>query len=206
MPLATLQDVKRKLGLADGNTAENESVRSVLLAADRYVLQRTRRALSAGTATAEVHRDIQIGRRFLLNLRPVSSITSIVGRTPNVDQTTETLDYDLVDANEGQVVLLGTDFQMWPPQEAPARHREFRNYIWQFVQVTYTYSAYTPTHDIADATAYLAAYWWSRHKAGILSAQTAGAGVSESYLSTHLPPGFEEMIGVDAAGGSVSWV
>lgn len=207
MPLCTLNDVKRKLGLAEANTSENESVRSVLLAADRYVLRRMRRALSAGTVTSEVHKEVQVGRSIFLELRPVSSITSVVGRVPNSDQTNETISYDLVDAAAGELRILGADFAAWPPKDDTDFSRRFQNWTWPYVYVTYTYSAYTPTADVSDACAHLASYWWSRQRAGTLSAQSLGAGFSETYLDKNLPPGFEAMIASDAAsGGLASWV
>jgi hypothetical protein len=185
MPLATLADVKAKLpGVSDSN---DDGVQAVLDAADRWVRTRTRLEPAASTFVDTVER-VRVGHAFQLPRRPVTSVTMVEGRWFGVS-TWQTLTFELVDANAGMIIVPGhLGWEWWQmPEGISAPWWRWRDRIWPLIRVTYVTAGTTVPEDLRDSVAALAAYWYSRHRAGAAKQAIQGQ-MSETFLELAVPP------------------
>lgn len=190
--LATLADLKGKLGIPSSDTSRDADLALVLEAATERVLDLTRH-LETDASRTDTFRNVRFNHSFLLGKRPVASVTRVEGRGLGMTSWVA-LSYDLLDAGRGEIVLLGAG-AWWPPTEAQQeRFRRWRNPEWALVRVTYQVTGLgaadgtppEPPKDLRDATASLAAYWYRRDLAGAAQGSQIGL-VREQWLSEPVP-------------------
>lgn len=189
MPLASLDQVKRKLQLPLTFTDDDAALTAVRDAADAYVLAETGYVL-ANTPVQEFLQQGQLGRPFLLTRRPVTAATA-QARVQG-DTAWSPLALDVLDAALGLVVLpVGA---AWPPGARLPRWAAWRQPTWDVVRVDYTATALAPVPaDLSDAAAALAAYWYTQQRAGPLAESVVGP-VQERYLDRPVPPAVEALL------------
>lgn len=195
--LASLENVKGKLGIALTDTSQDEAITLVLQDASVKILSLGRYSETDLAGRQDIFQEVQVETPVALTLRPVSAVTLVEGRTPgNTDWVT--LAYDLTDATKGEVSLLGAE-SWWPPTPdriVRPRFSRWREPTWPIVRVTYDVTgigsegnvapaAVVPS-DLRDATAALAAYWYDRHLA--LASESAQVGqIRRTYMDADIP-------------------
>jgi hypothetical protein len=190
--LATLAEVKGKLGIPTTDTSRDSDLTLVLQAAGERILDLTR-CLEGDATRVDLHRNVRLNHGLLLEKRPVSAVTRVEGRGLGMTGWVD-LSYDLLDAGRGEIVLLGAG-AWWPPTSLqPEWFRRWRNPEWPLVRVTYQVTGLgsadgsppEPPQDIRDAVASLAAYWYRRDLANAAEASSIGE-IREEWLSEAVP-------------------
>lgn len=184
--LMTLLQVKYKLDLPAEDTDLDDEITAVMDSVSQWILETTQLDLDGGHSYTELHRRVQLGQELYLNWRPVASIETLTGRVVGGDA--QALDFDLVDPDQGLVVLLGADgLRAWPPVETERpRWFRWRNAEWPLVSVSYTTAPFGVPKDLSDTAAAIAAAYWLIHKAGLRVYSSIGS-VIERYSSDHIP-------------------
>ena len=180
MPLATLAQVKAKLGIDASDTSEDTPLLDVLGAAEAYILERTGFTLAAGSFTEYMFAWLP-GRAIRLKHRPVATAVAETRAVGVLTWSERTI--DILDPDEGLVVVPGIDwmaaetvFPFWLLRDSETTLR-----------IRYTTGAWTPTADISDACAVLAAAWYTQGKSAGLESAKIG-NVQEWYARQPVPP------------------
>jgi hypothetical protein len=185
--IATLDDVKAAAGIAPDDTSKDEALQLALDAASAKVLDLTRHVEATVGGRIDTFRDVQLDTVLALTKRPVAALTTVEARSFGNSGWT-TMSADLVDANEGEIVVLGMQ-NWWPPtlRLTPASQR-WRNPRWPIVRVTYdvTGVAGSVPGDLLGATSALAVYWWQRDNAGAASVEKVGQ-LARTWTNEPLP-------------------
>ncbi len=190
MGIASLARVRTKLEIPQGDDSFDLALRDVILGVEEEASKLTALELTAQTRT-ETLLDLQIGRRFYLNRRPIASITSVKGRGLGSTQppTWFDLSYDLQDAEKGLLVLIGgwpCGVSSWPPAQSPAAWLRGRAQTYPVVQVVYATALPAYEKDFIEAVEALCVYRYRRQLAAAASNYSV-AGVSESLLDADVP-------------------
>jgi hypothetical protein len=187
--LVTLNDAKARLDLPSSDTSEDVSIQSALDAAESYLARRCRYDLAGVSSKVDTFTRVQLGDELTLTYRPVSSITSSVGRL--FGGTTETtLNVDLISSNEGVIILTPDAGTLFPPQSPPAPWFSWRESEYSIVTITYAVTqTVIGTADPAflDAVKDLAAYWHRRGLSVHLEAVVLSNAFREEYIEKSVP-------------------
>lgn len=194
--LATIADVKGKLGIPSTLTVPNEHIALVLADASEKILQLTRYLELDETGRQEIHRFVQLGQPFRLRKRPVSSV--VLEYRHYGSASWNPIDEDVIDAADGLVVAVGTE--SWPPPIRPVQPARY-----EILRATFNVvgldAGEAVGDQLRDACAALAAYWYDRHSGGAAEDQSAGF-LSKKYLSAGVPAWIISQLGDHAAAGS----
>lgn len=189
MPLATLAQVKEKLGIPPGDTSDDAALTAVLTAAERFVLERTAYSLTAQTVEELVHRG-QFGREFYTRLRPVASALAWA-RVVGGDWLQ--VPVDVLDPELG-LLAIAWPAPPWPPATAAPRYARWRSFAWDVVRVRYDVAPLNSVPlDLSDATAALAAAWFKLQKVAPVTDFGLGL-VRESYSERPVPLQVESVL------------
>jgi len=210
--LVTLNQLKARLGIPEIDHQRDDSLKGALGAAQAAVVERTRFDETGGTRVS-ICQHIRLTRPFNLPFRPVTSITSVSARRYGQTENT-TLVHDLIDANDGKLVLIGVVEPIWPypayygqVYRQPYWKRQLEP-IWEIVQVTYETEQLTADNAdprLADAIINLAAFWHHRGAANALNNASAD-GAQEGYSAMPFPPWVtSQLLGLGAVEGA-TWV
>jgi len=183
--LATVAQVKEKLGIPLGDSERDGEIGAVLSSAEVLVLSRLHRRLDAGPVVESLTgvRALELLRTKYIPVASLSCETRDVGST-----IWRPLQSDLLDGERGVFTVRAAEWP-WPPAvDGGPLLLPRLEIIYPVVRVTYTVvplSAVPPA--VSDATAALAAYWYTQHRAGSVVRSSVGAGVSEEYSTVAVP-------------------
>lgn len=203
--LATIDQVKPKLGILAADTSQDAELTSALAAAQAYVLARTRLSLAPVSVDAEIHENVLEGAVLLSALRPIDTASALTaaGRVLGSDQWSAVV-ADCVDPNRGMFRIVGVTaaLRVFPPPAFPDglvhRHRRWR---WPVLRLGYTTADPGNLDRLADPTAGIAAYLIRTGEAANLALETVGQ-VTEQYAvlgagAPVFPPALEAMLVAD---------
>lgn len=204
--LASLEDVKRKLDLPVTDESRDEGILLVLGAATVRLLDWTRYQEDTQTGRVDTLRRVRQGVEILLPKRPVAAVTLAQGRVLGGTVWT-TLTADLVDPEQGTIVIVRTD--EWPPKPSQSAAYRWREYVWPIVKVTYNVTGVgeeeTVADDLRDLCAELTHYWYRRHLAGAAEEVTIGP-LREKLMKEAVPDWLRPHLAAHTRGGSARWV
>ena len=184
--LVALAQVKQKLDIPLSDTTRDGEITLVMQDVVAWILKTTHLDLDGGNSYSELHRNVQSGGQLYLNWRPVATVSSVTARRPGGNA--QELEYDLIDAEQGLLILLGgTGFRSWPPvqTERPVWFG-WREARWPLVTVNYATAAATIAPDLSDVAAAITAAYWMAHKAG-LRVYSAFGSIIERYSTDQIP-------------------
>jgi hypothetical protein len=211
---ATLEDVKGKLGIAASDASRDDALVLVLDATCERLEDLTRYSADKISGRQDVFRDVQATRTIALTRRPIAVVNgvptvTVEGRPLGAAASWSTLAADVVDAEKGELVLLG--FQAWwpPSQFRRPRSARWREYAWDVVRVTYDVAgqgdAGAAAPKLIDVNAAWAAYLYQRHLAGAREQQAIGP-IREVLMSESLPGFVAAAVAALDSGEMATWV
>jgi hypothetical protein len=203
-PLATLSIVKAKLDIPDTETIFDVALQSAIGAVNRRIQRLTGYSLVAIQGQVDILRNIQVGREFRTKLRPITNLTDVSGKLIGNDEY-ETAEADLLDPEEGLIMIVPGSWSEWPPirreREAPwFRHNEW---FWDLLRITYDVEGWVPEEDITDMANNWAIFLYHRSGAGATDSRSEGV-VSEKLLNEPIPVWVRGLL-ADFVRERVSW-
>lgn len=207
--LGTLDDLKGKLDIPESDTSRDGPLTLALETATAKVLHLCRYAEEDEASHVETFRNVTFNRDLLLELRPIDPDTIVFEGRALGEATWSTLDGDVLNADEGRVILLGAS-AWWPPTNTlQPGFTKWRDPVWPLIRVTYDVTGLgnNPASELIDAAASLAGFWYDRDLAGAGESSMIGP-VSRKWLNESLPKTLlEKLTGhMSGRGGGAQWV
>lgn len=188
-PAASLTDaatVKGKLGIPADDTEFDDTITLVCQDVSMRILKLTGRSAGAQTGVEEIHRNWQQGREYLLDLRPVVQVQKVEFRALGNSDAWGSIGFDLLDPDEGAIMVTGI-LLGWPPiQPYPPAHTRWRAPIYPVVRITYDVADGTQDVTLREAAASWAAFLYDRARAAASSSQQVGQ-VARELLNESMP-------------------
>lgn len=188
-PLATLGQVKPKLGIASSDSTRDAELTLALQASEARVVSATRLSFLA-EPREEYLRLVREGDLIRTERRPIDTAlpVTVEGRDFGSGSGWVTLDADVVDPAGGRIRVGGTSTGAgWPPTVTPIAWRptRWRRREWPLVRVRYTSAIAELSADLSDIVASLAAFYSGAAAAAVVGgvqSETAG-DVSVTYAT-----------------------
>ena len=197
--IGTIDDLKGKLDIPVTDESRNDALTLVMESASIRILEECNYEDADATDRVEIYEHVQVGNPLMLERRPITVTADVpqvavagrgLGEKDDAGAPSWTdLEFDVVDAERGKIVILGSDLGWWPPQDPRPKFKRWREPEWPIVRITYDVDGQggvAADQDLIDATASLAAFWYKRDLAGASSEVTLGA-IGEKYLDEPLP-------------------
>lgn len=198
--LATLNDLKAKLGIDSSDTALDGPLELVLESASDRVLKLCRYSEAEADDQVEYFQNVRNGDKIWLPMRPVKVTSDVAdvsaqGRAIGIADWAD-LAIDVLDPDRGIVAILdAADWRYFTPD--PIRGPRRTRYKWAVVKVTYSVTGVGSEVDapkaVQDATAALAAYWYDRHVSGAAESISIGS-LRKSILTEAIPEWIESAL------------
>jgi len=200
MPLATLTDLKNRLGQQCPDATQDAVLQAILDMVEEVILKRTGFTFDASART-EQRTNVQLGVVQVMAVRPVVPMstdplkTIILKARSLASSTFNDIIGEITDEYEGRVMALASELSpIWPPATGSAPWFRWRRMTWPVVKFTYAVQALgdgtggtlaTPKA-LTTACIEWAAFVYSRPGGGSTSSITV-MGLSEAYVETSEP-------------------
>jgi hypothetical protein len=189
----TLDDLKGKIGLPVSDTSRDDALTLVLEGASAKVAELARFSEANETGRVDLFENIQVGTKIVLERRPVDVSQNAVvveGRYLAATEAWSALSFDLLDADKGELLVLGRD-AWWPPTLVlRPPFMQWRNVTWPQVRVTYDVTGQgsdsSAPQELQDVTVALARYWYDRDLAGAATSEQIGV-LTREYSTEAVP-------------------
>jgi hypothetical protein len=201
--LATLDELKGRLGIALSETTFDDELTTVLTAASEKVLDLcgyVEADTPAGTPIVELFRNVQQGREFKLKVRNLLDGGTLLVEGRGHGTEFLPLSADLLDPTDGVLMILGAA-EWWPPNYVEERRPTFRRWrepIWPVVRVTYQAAGIgdeqTAPDQLRHGALRLAAYWRGMDKAGATTEARVGQ-LEQTLAEQPLPKDLKSILG-----------
>ena len=196
--LADPQIIKDKLEIPRDSTAFDNAISVVANAVNSRIARLLHVTIEEKLGIVEIQQNIQVGIQFYTKFRPIRQVTDVAGRmvgefdirSPSPIPTwTLNLEYDIIDYNEGLLMIVPGSITDWPPirTERSAPWFKHQEWMWDIIQITYDAKAWTPEPEVANLANDWAVYLW--HRSGAAAATSRNQGIlSERLMDVDMPP------------------